>query len=294
MTGERVSAAAMGLESVIAQHAQEAALSLERRNVLVGAPHLTPALLAREDQRLVAHLDGVEVAGELGWEVCESLLGSDPGIAFVAGVLAIRGRQAARLQDLLAAAGKNSSIEHGLFAALGWVSAENLKGTAQQLLASSDPLREKAGLAACAMHRADPGDALAAAIEKAEIRAAALRTAGEIGRRDLIGKCTAAIVSEDENSRFWGAWSAVLLGDRNRAVGALTEVAMTDRSERGRAFRLALQAASPATAQSLLKDLALDPKQQRWLIQGQRHRRRTLTYVPWLIEHMRGRQASRG
>ena len=81
--------------------------------------------------------------------------------------------------------------------------------------------------------------------------------------------CTGAIHTEkDDEAKFWGAWAAVLLGDRQAALRALRDIAESTSPYRDRAFRLAVQATGQAAAHGMLQDLATDPKTRRRLIQG--------------------------
>lgn len=64
--------------SVIRQHADESVVLRNVRSFLVAAPHVKLRHLRRLDDRLAGHLDGLAVAGELGWTLCESAL-ENPG-----------------------------------------------------------------------------------------------------------------------------------------------------------------------------------------------------------------------
>ncbi len=68
------------------------------------------------------------------------------------------------------------------------------KGTVQDFLQSESPFLRRLGIAACAVHRVDPGAVLAEAIEDpdAALRARALKAAGELGRADLLEALRAA------------------------------------------------------------------------------------------------------
>jgi uncharacterized protein (TIGR02270 family) len=189
-----------------------------------------------------------------------------------------------RLFALVAAVPESQA---GLLSAFGWASAQHLQGTIRGLLAGSDPLRRQAGIAACALHRVDPGRALDAAVGDADpsLRARALRTAGECGRRDLLPACLKAAAAEDPTVRFWGAWAAALLGGQEKGVQALQAFAEAPSPFRDRASRIVLKVVDPAHAHQFLKRLAQDPSNMRVLIQGagtagDPH------YVPWLIKQM--------
>jgi hypothetical protein len=64
------------IESIVTQHAEEAAFSWLLRDSATREPHNTLKGLAKLDGRMEAHLDGLRIAGEPGWEICKEALGS--------------------------------------------------------------------------------------------------------------------------------------------------------------------------------------------------------------------------
>ena len=77
----------------------------------------------------------------------------------------------------------------------------------------------------------------------------------------------------------------MLLGHRSNAVDVLTKRGLSPGPHRTRSFRLALQAMSTRATHSILKEVARDPRQTRWLIQGSGIAGDSV-YVPWLIKRM--------
>jgi len=273
---------------IIHQHAEEAAVLRNIRSVLVAAPHVKLHHLRRLDDRIAAHLDGLAVAGEFGSSLCEAAL-ETPGVGevFAATVRAIEEKDERRLGKLFALLGAVPEAQPGLISAFGWVSAPYLQGTVAALLSSKEPSKRAVGIAACAMHGADPGAALAQALTDPEpqLRARALRAAGELGRRDLLAACVTGVQDEDAGARFWAAWSSLLLGDREKAVSVLESFVHLPNAFRQRALRLLLKVISPPSAQRLLKSIAQDPANQRLLIQGA-GMAGDAQYLPWLIGQM--------
>jgi uncharacterized protein (TIGR02270 family) len=288
MTEQAQNTGAAPIPVVVQQHAEEAAILRHIRSVLVRAPHVRLHQLRRLDDRIAAHLDGLAVAGECGSRLCDAALEQPgKGEVFAATVRALEDKDAARLERLFALAGAAPEARNGLLSAFGWVSAQQLQGIVRDLLVAGDALRREVGIAACAMHRVDPGRALESAVDDADtlLRARALRVAGECGRRDLLAACLKAAGGEDETCRFWGAASAVLLGDRERGVAALQEFTRGPSPFREAALQLLLKVVDPADAHGFLRELAQDPANMRALIQGagvagDPH------YVPWLIGRM--------
>ena len=60
------------IPAVLAAHVEESARLWKARQLAVAAPHFRLGDLARLDERLAAHLDGVFVGGESALQLCES------------------------------------------------------------------------------------------------------------------------------------------------------------------------------------------------------------------------------
>jgi len=273
------------IATVVHQHAEESAILRHTRSVLVRAPHVKLHHLARLDERIAAHLDGLAVAGEYGIETCEAALETPgAGEVFAAAVRAIEDKDSVRLDKLFALANALPEARRGLISAFGWVSAYSLRGTVAELLAAKDPIRREVGIAACVMHRLDPGSMLAGAIEDPDppLRARALRAAGEIGRRDLIHACVRRLQDEDPSASFHAGASALLLGDRDRSLGVLEGFTLRPNPFRVHALEVWLKAVDAPSCHRLLRTFAQEPADQRLLIQGVGIAGDS-QLIPWLI-----------
>jgi uncharacterized protein (TIGR02270 family) len=274
--------------AVVSQHAEESSVLRRVRSVLVRAPHVRLPHLARWDERIAAHLDGLAVAGEAGRRLCLAALETPgAGEVFVAAVRAIEERDAAGLEKCFALAQAVPESQVGLISAFGWASAQFLQGTIRGLLESTAAFHRAVGLAACAMHRVDPGPALTAAVSDGEpsLRARALRVAGEAGRRDLLPACVKALSDEDVDCRFWAARSALLLGQRDQSLRVLHGLALAPGPWQERALTQVLRISTPAQAQALLKTLAQEANDMRLAILGAGVSG-DVHYIPWLIRQM--------
>lgn len=278
---------------VLHQHAEESAILRNIRSVLVRAPHVELHRLRRLDERLFAHLDGLSVAGEFGTQLCtQALERPGAGEVFAATLRAIDERNAVALNRIVMLAQALPDARRGLLSALGWASAADLKGIIRTLLESVDPFRRTLAIATCRLHRADPGPALPAALrhDDTTLRAEALRTAGEIGRVDLLAQIQGAFGDADEHVAARAAIAACLLGDRADALVALHAAAtgagplrdaatqcllLASNFEHGRQFvaTLARRDASGADPDAALKRRVIrscgllgDPQYVGWLI----------------------------
>jgi uncharacterized protein (TIGR02270 family) len=280
------------VENVVSQHVSELADLWSQRASLVRAPNVKLRHLKRWDDRLAAHLDGVAIAGQHARPLLQAALESPtPGTMFAATASALEARDLDRIHELIALAESVPEAQSGLRASLGWMDRDSLRGLVPRLMKSAVPFQRALGVAASAMHRVDPGIAAGRRTQDPDpmVRARALRAAGELGLHQLVSSLAAAIDDEDPECRFWAAWSAVLLGDRERALEFLAQSARgavdLPIELQARAFQLCLQAMGVRAGRELLRQMAADPGNRRRKIQGA-GLIGDPAYVPWLIGQM--------
>ena len=149
------------IPTVVQQHVEETAHLRNVRSVQVRAPDVRLMNLGRLDERIVANLDGIAVAGSEGNALCQQALESPaPGPLFAATVGALEQRDMARLGALLDLAQALPEARNGLLSAFGWVSPADLQGITSALLEAQQPWHVEVGLAACELHGVDPQAAL--------------------------------------------------------------------------------------------------------------------------------------
>lgn len=279
------------LDVVVRQHVEEAAHARTVRSILVRAPHVRLLNLSRLDERIAAHLDGIAVAGAHGARLCrEALAPPGVGAVFAAAVRAIEARDPAQLHSLLAIAHDSPEGRRGVLSAFGWVSGASLRGITKTLLESDDPWHREVGIAACAMHRVDPGAALLQRMiddpVDVSLTLRALRAAMALGLTGLLDACTALARSKRTPPiPDAAAHAALVLGGRLAAVEAMRARATRAGEERSAALSSWLKLAPNEEAQAALKALHADPASTRTLIRaigvaGDPH------HVPWLIARM--------
>jgi uncharacterized protein (TIGR02270 family) len=279
----------MVIPDIVRQHVEEAASVHTIRRALSGAWHANLGDLARFDELLSAHLEGITIAGEAAWPFCSAGLElPSAGAVFCAAACAIETKRYERLDGLLALADAMPAITPGLLSAFGWLGRQHLQGLVASLLASDNSFRRSVGIVACAMHRVDPGLIARRQLHDGVpgVRARALRTAGQIGCRDALAAMTPAMQHEDADCRFWAMFSAVLLGSQGAALNELTNTALTQGPHRKRAFTLVMQALNVDRGHAVLQEIARTASDVRWLIEGSGIVG-NISYVPWLIEQTR-------
>jgi uncharacterized protein (TIGR02270 family) len=283
------------ISEVLSQHVDELAMLWSTRQALVASGYIGLAELVRIDGRIAAHEDGAAVGGEAAIEILKNRVAEpETERAFALAAVALNLHDRVAFAYAVSAVPPEGSGACGVAFALGWAPDEHLADVARDLLASTAAPRRWLGLAACRLHRVDPRAALLRGLEDrdARMRGEALRTAGEIGRSELVSRCVAAVEDEVADCRFWAARSAVLLGDRNKGLHALMGIGIVRGLRRDLAFRLSIQALDVGAAHLLLQVLRKDPLAPRWLIQGSGIAGDPV-YVSWLIGHMANEKTAR-
>ena len=255
---------------IIDQHAEEAAFLWLLRDAAVRAPHYSLKDLADLDNRVEAHVDGLRIAGDAGWATCESALEiGEPGEVFAASVLAFERGDGKRIDAVVNVGLAEPENFRALVSALGWIDYRHIEGYLTNLLSANASSYRRIGIAACAIHRQDPGAVLQRLLEDEDplVRVRAARAAGELSRRDLLPVLRGQIQSADEDCRFWATWSSVLLGDQSalRPLMAFVNFASPYRT---RALDLTLRVLDLPSAQNWLQGLWQDPNNQRCILRG--------------------------
>ncbi|QBZ89967.1 TIGR02270 family protein [Pseudomonas viciae] len=272
---------------VIDQHAEEVAFLAILRDYAVRAPHYDLVHLATLDNRIEAHLDGLHIAGLPGLEVLlQQLTPTAQGEVFAATVLAFETGHVVAMATLAGHMRAHVDSERYMAAALGWLEWLRVEPWLDRLLASPEPLFRRLGLAACGMHRHDPGPALLAGLSDADpsVLARAARTAGELRRRDLLPAIRAHRQHEDAATRFWANWATTQMGDQ-QALEPLRSFAEQPGEFQYRALcvLLAWQEREPSIA--WIRQWVQDPRDRRIGIQALGLLGDPVC-VPWLIQQM--------
>lgn len=277
----------MVITEIVSQHAEEAAFLWLLRSNATRQPHYALKDLAKLDERVEANLDGLRVAGEPGWELCKAALGNEEaGEVFAASVMAFESGIEARIQPVLEVVMAKPELKRGMVSALGWCSIEQASPQIQRFLSSQLHLHRQIGLAGCTVHRADPGQALTQAITSRNLalRARALKAVGELGRKDLVKSVKESLGAEDDQVRYWAAWSCALLGE-SAAIPVLRQFVESGHPRREQACAMALSGMSTDQGQAWLKVLASNPGTLRLAVQSAGVIGDPAN-IPWLIQQM--------
>jgi uncharacterized protein (TIGR02270 family) len=272
---------------IVSQHAEEAAFLWLLREAAADQPHYTLAELAELDGRAEAHIDGLRIAGDAGWEMCRGQLAwQEAGEVFAASVLAFESGLEERIDLVLEAATESEEQARGLVGALAWLPFKIAKTHIDRLLSTESSALQRMGLAAAALHRQDPGGLLREAIghSDAQLRARALRAAGELGRTDLLPTVVRETKGDDETCRFWAAWSSGFLG-LPEAGGLLRYLADAGGQFAEAACLIGLRLMRLRESNRWLEELAGKSERRRLAVVGSGVTGDPVR-IPWLIEEM--------
>src|SRR5579884_2122032 len=210
--------------SIAEQHAEEAAFLWLIRDGAIGAPHYKLWELTKLDNRVDAHLDGLRIAADPGWDIAiEAMAEGDAGELFAAAVLAFESGKADRTQPVLEAAAADPAKARALVSALGWLPLSQAEPHIKALCKASPPALRLLGLSAALVHRHNPGAPLGEALNSPDpaLRARGYRALGELGLVTYQLTLRRSIHTGDPIARFWAAWSAALLFAEKDAVAHL-------------------------------------------------------------------------
>lgn len=274
-------------KQVVSRHAEEAAFLWTSRNRAAGEPHFALEDLAKLDERVNSHLEGLKLSGEAGWDSCRTNLDNlGPGEVFAASAMAFALGNRAWMTEALKAGCSSPSAKAGLVSALGWLSYQDISRWIGRLLDAESPVHRSVGIATCAIHREDPGAALASALNDPEpsLRARALRAVGELKREDLVDHIRGKLNDANEACRFWAAWSLALNGEHSGLVVLPT---WFDESNRFMypALQIVLRALPQDESRGWISTFAKEPTQARLAVMGAGILGDPAS-VPWLLRQM--------
>jgi len=281
---------------IVSEHCSEAAFLWLLRDTTVHQPNYALRHLARLDNRIEAHLDGLRVAGVQGASVAleEAVANPEPGELFALASCAFELNDTALIDQVLALAAPDLFSHRAVASALGWLELAAAKKHILALFERSQltptPTTAAAhaiAVAAAAIHRWDPGLPLATAANSpdASTRARALRAIGELGLTTASSALRAGLTHAEFAVRAAAAWSSVLLGDAS-ALPILKECAVKPHPLHRRLANLAFRRTPPAEARAWRLQLAGDPKTHRLAMFGAGAVGDPVA-VPWLIELMK-------
>jgi uncharacterized protein (TIGR02270 family) len=276
------------LKGILEDHFEEAVFLWHQRELAFRSPAYNVQEIAALEQRLEAHLDGLRFAGIRAWEIWKQYLTwKEPGEAFAAAALAFYAGIAERIQEVFECGIRPQQLSVGLVSALAWFPYDQAQTYIKKLLSYSTAEFRRIGIAASAIHRRDPGQALREGMfsDDDQLRARAFRAVGELGRLELARWLLGALADPDERVRFDAAWSVTLLSVNLDSVAVLRTLAESSSPYREEALQTAIRRMDLTTAKSWQVSLSQRQQTLRTAIVafgaiGDPDR------IPWLLEQM--------
>jgi len=279
---------------IIQQYVDDCSFLWMLRKGAVKEPHYNLRDLIKLEERVEACLDGIRIAGQSGWEICEqALIFEGAGEIFTAAVFACESGDASKFETVLQVAGTDLEIFSGFISALGWSSFSMVEPWLTGMANANASIYRFTSIAAYSLHRVDPGPFLNRAVQDEHplVQARALRIAGELKRKDLLMDLRKFFQSGDDNLRFWSVWSAILLGDHS-TIEHMKPFFTIKSPFFNRACQLVLRCMDIATGQQWLQGLAMFPDTLRLVIKGAGIVGDP-AYVPWIIKQMENEEVAR-
>lgn len=220
------------IQPLVLRHAEDAAFYWMQRSANAHSPLLKFDRLMHFDRLLNAHLDGLRVAGEAGWECAFKNLQrwKGAGEAFAAYVLAIESGDKMRLQALWGVVQKNPELmQDGLISALGWVAEETAVSWMDFWLPLANyPRLQQIALRAFAIRRLVPDVALDGFFVSPEagVREAVCRLAGRMRLEQYISLLQAARNDAAPEVREAATVALLLLGHAEKTLPDLWQASL--------------------------------------------------------------------
>jgi len=282
------------IEEIVDQYFEEASFLWSQRDIAVTSSIYSLQDMIHMDERVEAHIDGLRVAGEYGWTLCEAGIAEDePGTVFTATIIAFESGDKERIELVIDLGCGSRAAFRAMISGLGWMDTKQFNTIITGLVNAESPHYRRVGIAACGIRRVNPRTHLDKAINDPDLllKTTALKAAGELKRVDLIPLLQSYFEHEDDACRFEAARSAILLGDRS-AMDTLSAFVLSLSPFTLPAMQIALRLADASTARNWLKAQSRDPGQRRQMLLGT-GMTGDPAYLPMLIKQMSNPELAR-
>lgn len=259
------------VENVVYQHVENVCSLWLQREQAVEEPHYDFSDLVHLDNRLDANLDGLRVAGAAAGPMLEEMRAAgDEGALFGLAVLVLERGKPDAFAGLVAGTSDDGARLAELGSALAWVDPRHLGNTVKALLDGTSAAEIVLGLDACAAHGRSPGTRLGTLLQHpdASVRAAACRTAADLGERDFAAMLEDATAGSGDDERFHRARALALLGRGERARPVLESLGSRASPRRSAAIALLMAMSDSRSGRSFLKGLGARPGRERDVVAG--------------------------
>lgn len=286
----------MPILNIISRHAAESAFLWLLRSMAVNQPNYSLKDLAKLDNRLEAHLDGLRIAGDEGWEICKGELSfNEPGEVFTAAILAFESKKDERIREVINMALQNRELLGSIVSAMGWMQYKDVLEYIGQFWFENEPVLQQIGIAASAVHRMDPPDeVLLDSLKSADIylKARTIEAIGELGKINMLQPLQNFFRNEVPAICFYAAKSAALLGNQHAPFLLREMLIKIDKPYMEEAVKTGIRKMNLRDANDWINELKEKPAQLRLAVIGAGAAGDPAN-IPWLIETMEDGQLAR-
>lgn len=283
MTGQN-----SAISHVLDRHAEDAAFLWLQRDEAVTDPHYDLNDLAELDNRLAAHLDGLNVAHDAGWAAARTGLAyGEPGEVFVAGWLAINDSDGRKVDQIISAAAQLEIPYRPFAAALAWHPPEHIEQWKVAFSRSRSSGYKLLAVTADALARSNPTDLELQGFandQDTRVLARTLRAIGELGRSSLTPLLREHLENKSPSARFWAHWSSVLVGDRS-CLNNLRNYVHFDSEYSWEAMQILFRVLPLTESEAYLRSIGQTPELRRKVIQAFGITG-NVSYIPTLVGQM--------
>ncbi|MDS4028657.1 MAG: TIGR02270 family protein [Candidatus Contendobacter sp.] len=210
------------------------------------------------------------------------------GHLFAASFVALKNNRMQQLRRVIDVALARPRIDQGFISAFGWIALSLAKDKVQSLLNSRFVKWRRLGMMVAMANHIDCKNFLERLANDTDIdlNVIAIKVIGKLGYVNLMPILLRGLRSRHENQRFWAAWSAVLLGNRQTALEIV------------KGFALCPMPLRQQQALQLILRVTDRQEVDRWVAVVAKHNHRlhtamanagacnNIAWVPWLLESM--------
>jgi uncharacterized protein (TIGR02270 family) len=283
---------------LISRHVEDVAFLWARRQRALRSNQLTHAERIDLDARVDAHVDGLLLAGQMGWRVClEQLeLRRDAESTFAAMVVALREARSERCERVLSLAENEPDNFAAMVSAIGWTDLSALESRLERWSVSSSASESALGIAGLASHRRSSGAALVSALrdESSALRGAAAKAVGDLGEPEHSEPLRNLLTDKDPTVRFQAARTLARLRDADASVSDVLLAASESTGPLAGRAVAALVALAPRDGVSLFRCWARNESSRRLaLVVAETLGNRELVedIIPWMDDDVIARSA---
>jgi uncharacterized protein (TIGR02270 family) len=285
---------ALSHRAIIEIHASEAAFLWRSRTQAAHAPNFDLVHLGRLDERLIAHLDALRVAGAVGAEIAQhGNEAGDAGGLFVSAWLACVHADLAQLSQMCALAAAQDGLIAALASALTWQPWAHVELICARLLASPVPAHRVLATTVLVQRRTLPKGPVSRFVvdDAPAVRAAMISLVGSLKCTDCVVQVRQAVGDSDAQVRRAAARSLALMAD-DQAAAALARCAAESEAAADELLPFLVQVLEPQAARAWIGALAQSQSNRRLAIRASGLLGDTQA-VNWLIELMDDDQHAR-